>query len=115
MASCAISTIQPKELVGLKNCGHVILACSACGAQLVDIWIQMPTKQKWKGRAKCPYCGDHSYVQEWEGGYAIGGIGLPNPQDEQNPIEKTRIFDTSTEGDIILFHVKAVGDAVPVK
>lgn len=110
MVSCTVGHIQPKEPIGLKDGGHVILSCSNCAAQLVDIWIQMPDSgQHWKGRATCPYCGDKSYIQEWDGGYAIGGISIPNPKDSDNPIEKTRIVDVGTEGDdVILFRVVAI-------
>lgn len=113
----SIQRSVPREPVGLKDGGHIIMRCSCCDAQLVDIWIQMPdAPQHWKARATCPYCGDKSYVVEWDGGFAQGGIAVPNPNDEQNPFEKTRILDVGTEGeDIILFHVKAMGDGKPVR
>ena len=116
----SIQQAVPREPIGLQDGGHVILRCSACNAQLLDVWIQMPqTGQKWRGRALCPYCGDKSYIQEWSGGFAPGGIAIPNPDDPENDWEKTRLVDFSDEkdaegNDVIVFHVKKVGDGQPV-
>lgn len=116
-----IQNFELKEPAGLQDGGHVILRCSACDAQLVDIWIQMPqTKQEWRGRATCPYCGDKSFIHEWVGGFAAGGIAVPNRFDPENPFEKTRIVDFGEEkdadgNDVVLFLVQKVGNEQPVR
>jgi hypothetical protein len=116
-----VQNFELKEPVGLQDGGHVIIRCSCCDAQLVDIWIQMPqTKQKWRGRATCPYCGDKSYITEWNGGFAPAGINLPNPNDPENDIPKTAILDYGEEKDaegrdVVLFLMKKVGDEQPVR
>ena len=116
MIQGSIQTAVAPPPVGLKDAGHIILRCSACDAQLVDIWVQLPNSgQKWKARATCPYCFDKSYVSEFEGGFAQGGISVPNPNDPENPIEKTRVVDIGSEGDVILFFVRDMSNGHPAR
>lgn len=51
--------------VDLVDGPHTYFYCSNCEAPLLDIWHTQPTNDTvWKIRADCPFCGDHSYVQE---------------------------------------------------
>lgn len=126
--SLMMSVDQPREAVpeGLKNGGHVTLSCSNCHAGLIDIWITRPneidplTREpfEWNVCAKCPFCGDKSFVTTIKGGYHIGGYGLPKPGDEDETIPSTQANGEFTEldGGVILFHVeKYSNDSKPQK
>lgn len=46
--------------------------CSGCGAPLADIYVT-PTNENinWSAYAKCPHCGDRSYLKEFEGMFSL--------------------------------------------
>jgi len=106
------------DKVGLKDGGHVILSCSACGEPLVDVWITKAdavnpqTRQpfKWKVKAKCCYCGDASFVQEVVGRIAVGPAGKdvenPDPQGMNDSLMKHSIVRIELVGDTIIYHTK---------
>ncbi len=73
MKPLEINPPRTREIKGLKDDGHVIIECSACGAPLVDCWI---TKKKFDIQTKiiadCPHCGDKSFEQTIGGGFHLG-------------------------------------------
>jgi hypothetical protein len=59
----------------LLDAGHTILKCSACGNDLVDVWLvkeNLPIKSFI--RAECAYCGDHSFAVEVHGKFLAGHV-----------------------------------------
>ena len=106
--------IPPKA--GLKDGGHVILACSACGKPLVDIWIIKadainPNTGKvleWKMVALCCYCGDRSFQETVHGRYALGCIGKDIPSEEPDGSDdsklETSINRIETKEGVLIFH-----------
>ena len=85
-----IQTASEKAgLTPIKDDGHVILSCSNCRKDLVDIWLthhDMPVKTTII--ATCGYCGDKSFSQEIAGIFHIG------------PVNGVYITDISTQNDI---------------
>jgi hypothetical protein len=66
------SSIAKNPLV--KDGGHVILHCSACGEGLVDLWITKPAAAvESVFVALCCYCGDKSFAETVKGGVHVGG------------------------------------------
>ena len=52
---------------------HVILQCSSCQENLVDIWITKPDVNiKMKMVASCGFCGDNSFSKIIEGSFHLG-------------------------------------------
>lgn len=106
---------------GLKDGGHVLLACSNCNALLVDLWRTRPhEKNVWKVQATCCFCGDKSFVGEIQGGFHNGGYGTVKDDDADDDVPSTVIdhFETvEVNGeDVFLFHTKkASPDAKPVR
>lgn len=97
---------------GLKDCGHIILSCSSCGKNLVDIWKIKENKEwSWKVMAKCCYCGDNSYIKEFTGQFARGGYSI-NPDKNKDPEEPNAKMLTSIvkeeerDDGVIVFHTK---------
>ncbi len=73
MKKLEINVPRNRESKGLKDGGHVILECSACGAPLTDCWITKPDFNiKTKLQAECPHCGDHSFEEIIKGGFHLG-------------------------------------------
>lgn len=114
MADVKVSVGNFKDIpqkTGLKDGGHVILSCSACGTALVDIWIVKanainPKTGKvfqWKGKAICYACGDSSFLQSWEGKYALGCISNDAVDPDDSKII-SRVTKVETKGDLIIFH-----------
>ncbi len=105
-------------LAGLKDGGHVILSCSACGENLVDIWVvkkdaRNPRTGKpivSRGKAKCWKCGDESFPAEWHGRFALGsfGVDIPNPDPTAMNESKvtSKVVRVETQGDLLIFHTK---------
>ena len=53
--------------------GKHLLKCSACDKDLVEIWItKKELDVKFRLRAECAYCGDHSFSVEVAGGFHLG-------------------------------------------
>jgi hypothetical protein len=102
---------DPLPLQGLKDGGSLTLECSACGKALLKIRITNPYARKrdgepfrWKGQATCCYCGDHSFVAEWEGAYQWGAIA-ENETDEEAKL-LTTLAKIEMQQDKIVFHMK---------
>jgi hypothetical protein len=104
------------NIVGLEDGGHIILSCMACRKKLVDIWITLPKAIDpkthkvfhWRVQASCCYCGDKSFVREFDGKFHVGGYGENKPDDPEQDIARTAISETLEMKDRILFHtVKA--------
>jgi len=52
-----------------------IIACSACGKDLVEIWMVRPDAPlKTELVVSCPYCGDKSFQQNIKGQYCLGNL-----------------------------------------
>ncbi len=105
--------LPPK--VGLKDGGHTILECSACGKPIADIWsikkdaINAVTKKpfEWKCVAVCCYCGDRSFPQTVQGRIAHGGYGVNIPDPDGGADDAhifTKVIRVETEGDTLVFH-----------
>lgn len=51
------------------------IVCSACGKDLVVIWITRPTIQiHSKIVVECPFCEDKSFVHEFDGQFLLGYV-----------------------------------------
>lgn len=108
------------EKVGLKDCGHVILSCSACGKPLVDIWLIKPNaidpaiRQpfRWKGKAICCYCGDESFPEEWQGRFASGPYGQdivdPDPEAMNDSRIRHVIRQIEPVEGMLVFHTRLI-------
>lgn len=101
---------------GLRNGGHVYPRCSNCQALLMDVFITRPHESDvWKIRAKCPWCGDHSFIETFKGGFHPGGYGSPKEDDPNDDIPSTCVDHWDVEGDVVVFTImKANVDAKPV-
>ena len=98
----------------MKN-DHTYLSCSNCNAILADLVKTVADESiKWKFRAKCPFCGDKSYVKELTGIFAVGGVGRPKPDDPTDDIPSTAWDNQETiDGITWLTMVKARANAQP--
>lgn len=90
-------TEKVSKPVDLVDGPHKHFYCSNCNAPLLDIWETQPTSEPvWLVRAECPFCGDHSFVQEinsvhfcptgldtGDGPYCGLGDWYPSEKDEQ--------------------------------
>lgn len=106
------------DKVGLKDGGHVILSCSACGEKLVDIWITKKDAKdprtgkpfRWKGKAKCWKCGDESFPVEWEGKFAVGSYGVdivdPDPDAMNDSRVTSKVVRIEPADGMLVFHTK---------
>ena len=86
----------------LVDGGHVILKCSACGKELIDIWKIKPEPRSIKVVALCCYCNDKSFEEEIEGRLVINGIAKANPNDPEDFLSVTK-WAGSVEKDGIFF------------
>lgn len=92
---------EARPIRGLKDGGHQIIKCSACDKPLMDVWITNPKETfKWKVKANCPYCGDHSFEKEIQGRFAYGPIF----KDDDHPI--TVIHDLVMQNGMTIFDVR---------
>ena len=90
--------------------GHVILECSNCNKQLVDIFIVKPDAKRedgsdfiWRCQAQCCYCNDKSFIKEIKGIFRPGSIikiSAENPDHYDNIVD---IADISYEDDFVFF------------
>lgn len=105
-----------KEPVGLEDGGHTILKCSGCGRGLIDIFRTQPnaidpaTRKvfEWKVKAKCCFCGDHSYITEIKGKFHLSGYGVIKEDDPSQDIPETFPGETYEEGEVLIIEtVKA--------
>ena len=89
----------------LTDNGHVILSCSSCKKDLVDLFVVKKDETlKWNVMAKCCYCNDKSFITEVVGVFRPCGIMKIS---ESNPDDSTLITQLSnikTENDIIVFY-----------
>lgn len=105
-----------EEQPELEDAGHIILSCSSCRAQLLDIWRTRPHEQQiWKCRCNCPFCGDKSFIKEVKGGFYVGGIGKVKDDDEDDVIPSTNNVGCDIVSDVFEFQVeKASTNAKPI-
>jgi hypothetical protein len=72
-ATQPIETASEKAgLTPIKDDGHILLKCSNCDKELIDIWLthtEMPIKTKIA--AVCCFCGDKSFQKEIKGVYHL--------------------------------------------
>lgn len=107
MLQASVGHPEPRERVGLKDGGHVLLKCSSCQKALVDIWITKPDDNiEWKLLAKCCYCGDESLPVNIKGRFAVAGDGINNPDDPDDAKVLTTVIRTEPVGDTTIFHTK---------
>ena len=102
---------------GLIDGPHHYLECSNCGAMLCDIWSVKPPAENdvsFTFIAKCPYCQDRSFPMEVKGLFYLGGLGLPNPNDSDDEIQKTRITRQHNENDYVILDVIDTLDGKPM-
>ncbi len=101
---------KEKPVIGLEDGGHVIIKCSNCDRGLLDIFITQPraidpaTNKPfvWNMKAKCCFCGDHSYVKEIKGKFHLSGYGQIKEDDESQDIPETFIGSIDEQGDVII-------------
>ncbi len=63
------------NLTPIKDAGHVILVCSNCNKELVDIWqTHADMSIKTQVNATCGFCGDKSFSKEIVGVFHIGPV-----------------------------------------
>lgn len=123
-AQMTISGPRARAIVGLKDGGHVLLRCSNCNKPLCDIFVTQPGKKmpgtnepfEWRVRARCCYgCKNHegkpetSYIEKIIGLYHLGGHGIPNPANPDDPddnivvtVPVQAIEETDSEGSAVL-------------
>lgn len=70
----------------MSNTKEFVLQCSSCQKDLANIFCSETNDDiNWKIKANCPYCGDSSFVIEFEGLFQYCGIvkdinGVDTPQ-----------------------------------
>lgn len=98
-----------KEAIGLVDGGVTHLECSNCGRGLINIWRTQPSAIDprtgkpfvWKMKAKCCFCGDHSYVKEIKGKFYLGGYA--KTQDDDNVETRDNGFEeVDIDGEAVL-------------
>lgn len=104
----SVGHAEPKEKVGLKDGGHVILRCSNCDKGLVDIWIVKPDMPvEFDCLAKCCFCGDVSETVKIKGRFARSGYSTnETPEDPDAAKMLTLIDRIEATGDKVIFHTK---------
>lgn len=97
----------------LKDGGHVILTCSNCNKQLVDLFIVKPDAKRddgtdiiWKCQAECCYCSDKSFITEVKGIFRPGGIIQIDPENEDNYKNVVNLTDVQYEDNLVIFKTK---------
>ena len=89
-----IGVPKQKKYSSVVDGKHVILKCSFCNKNLIDIWITAPDLDvTMPVQADCPHCGGHSEVMEIKGGYHNG-----SPEDGM-----TEMIDIITNATIITY------------
>jgi hypothetical protein len=107
MSQLVTTQAEGKDKIGLVDGGHTFIKCSACGKGLLDIFHTQPkavdpkTKKpfKWRIKALCCYCGDHSYITEVFGKFHLGGYGKIKEDDPTEDIPETFPDKNHTEKD----------------
>ncbi len=108
----------PTDPKGLKDAGHFIIECSNCLKPLVDLWLTRPGERirykdgkeiktlnvVWKVQATCCYCGDHSFVQEIQGGFHSGPIF--ESRGENDDVKLHDVDDPIVDGNRVLFNTR---------
>lgn len=91
--SLEIKRSKPREnFTGIKNEESIYLKCSNCLAPLAEILIvDKDFDMKWKFKADCPHCGDHSFIEEVKGRFYIGP-GLENNDKTDLEGDKDQIY-----------------------
>ena len=107
-------TENTRETREEKGREHLILSCSMCSAELVDLWLADPNEQlvvkgkpkgilKWKVKATCCFCGDQSYTKEVTGGFKHHGIIRQTSEDVDDYVDVTKVIDIAREDNVIVF------------
>lgn len=98
MVEARFREAEQRETYGLVDGGHIILKCSNCRKELVDILITRPHEtSRWNVVAKCCFCGDRSKFTEVRGGFAYLHVE-----------GKTSIVDVAYDDDKVVFHTEKV-------
>ena len=98
MKELQVNPPRNREEKGLKDGGHIILECSACGAPLVDCWLTKPDFDiETKLRAECPHCGDHSFEETIKGGFHLGITDYTMIIDQI--LDNNKVFIETAKGD----------------
>ena len=67
------SKVEEGSALNVTDGKHVMLSCSNCEMDLVDIWITKPDSNiSLKMTASCGFCGDKSFSQIIKGGFHLG-------------------------------------------
>jgi hypothetical protein len=89
----------------LSDNGHVILKCSSCSKDLVDLFVvKKDDSLKWKTVAHCCYCGDRSYITEVNGMFRPCGIMQLSDSDPDHSEMITELSNIKTENEVIVFY-----------
>jgi hypothetical protein len=100
---------EPNRDNSAKGREHVILQCSNCNEELVDLWISAPNEKigkdpvQWKVKATCCYCGDQSFVKDIVGGFKQHGIIAEDDKNLNHYRDVTKVVDIRYEGNTIIF------------
>lgn len=84
---------KPRQLLGLKDCGQIMLTCKKCKTDLVVLWVTYGNDQlikdggqpiTTKTQAMCKICGGESSITEVDG---IFHVGIPSDDLFIEPLE----------------------------
>ena len=79
---------------------HIILKCSNCNKELVDVWQTRKWGSGARLRAKCPYCNDYSFIEEIPNGFHLGGTKDALIKDIQTLDDYTLILTVKAENNV---------------
>jgi hypothetical protein len=93
---------------GLKDGGHVYLACSNCRARAVDVFVTRPHEPEvWKLQANCDFCGDKTFLVEVKGGFHYGGVALSKDEEpDEDRAVSTIVESVDIQEDRFFFKTK---------
>ncbi len=84
--------------IGLRDGGKTILSCAGCTRPIAECWITLPNlSASFEVRARCCYCGDHSFWKTIRGGFHVSGYALNNPENPTDSKMITEIVDVITD------------------
>jgi hypothetical protein len=103
----------------IEDGGSIVLSCSNCDKGLAVIFITRPHQKnrkgevvKWKAKAKCCYCGDFSFVKNFEGAFHYKGFDVPhpngNPEDVEVYTNVTGVIISGDNDEMLLFETEKV-------
>lgn len=88
----------------MSNVNEFTIYCSNCDSPIAGVVIadaDAPVENRI--RARCPFCGDHSFWKTFSGTYCFGGVAMPNPKDARDEIPLTRYVDDEWDGDSVTY------------